>query len=346
MADIDRLFNEMIRRGGSDLHLQEGHPARIRHNGKILSLAGEPISKEALSALLQEICSPSLWQEYLVKGDIDFAYDMGSARFRANFFRYIDGFGAIFRVIPSKILTLEDLQTPEVFKTFGLARSGLVLITGPTGSGKSTTLAAVIDHINSTKVRKIVTIEEPVEFVHTSKKSLISHREVGEDTVSFASGLKAAVRSDVNVILVGEMRDRETIELALNATEMGVLVFGTLHTNSAAKTLDRIIDVFPADQKPQVRGILSNCLRAVVSQQLLRSADGKRRWAAHEILLYTPPLYGVIRNGDSNKIYSYLQTGKKIGMTTMDDCLLRMVSEGKVTKEEAAKKALDKQRFA
>ncbi len=220
-----------------------------------------------------------------------------------------------------------------------------MLVTGPTGSGKSTTLAAIVDYINRSKVRKIITIEEPVEFVHRSKKCMITHREVPEDTASFASGLQSAIRSDANVVLVGEMRDRETIELALTATEMGVLVFGTLHTNSAPKTLDRIIDVFPANKKPQIRSLLAVSLKGIVAQQLLRSADGKRRWAAHEILLYTPPLGGVIRNGDTNKLISYMQTGRKVGMITLDDCLLEMIKDGKVTREEAHKKAQEKSRF-
>ena len=346
MKQIDALFDKMMAKKGSDLHLQEGHPPRIRLHGHIHALEQAPLTAASLEAMLQEICSEEQWTQYKHAGDLDFAYEMGDkARFRANFFRYVDGFGAIFRIIPSKVLTLEDLEAPEVFKTFANLRAGLVLVTGPTGSGKSTTLAAIIDYINGTRVKKIITIEEPVEFVHPMKKSLIVHREVGEDTISFASGLRSAMRSDANVVLVGEMRDRETIELALTATEMGVLVFGTLHTNSAPKTVDRIIDVFPANQKPQIRSILANSLRGIVAQQLLRSADGKRRWAAHEILLYTPPLSGVIRHGDSNKLTSYMQTGRKVGMITLDDRLLELVREGKVTKEDAYKKANEKARF-
>jgi twitching motility protein PilT len=346
MNKIDALFDEMMAKKGSDLHLQEGHPPRIRLHGHIHPLDQPDLTAASLKDMLREICSEQQWEQYWSTGDLDFAYQMGEkARFRANFFRYVDGFGAIFRIIPSKVLTLDDLEAPDVFKTFANLRSGLVLVTGPTGSGKSTTLAAIIDFINSTRVKKIITIEEPVEFVHPIKKSLIVHREVGEDTVSFASGLRGAIRSDANVILVGEMRDRETIELALTATEMGVLVFGTLHTNSAPKTVDRIIDVFPAKQKPAIRSILSNSLRGIVAQQLLRSADGKRRWAAHEILMYTPPLQGIIRHGDSNKVTSYIQTGRKMGMITLDDRLLELVQEGKVTKEEAYKKAQEKSRF-
>jgi len=346
MAKIDQFFEEMMRQDGSDLHLQEGHPPRIRLNGRLKNLELPVLTQSGLDSLLSEICGPEQWRQYHRTGDLDFAYEMGDkARFRANYFRYSDGFGAIFRIVPSKILTLDDLDAPSVFRSFANLRSGLVLVTGPTGSGKSTTLAAIIDYVNSSKVRKIVTIEEPVEFVHRSKKSMITHREVGEDTASFASGLQSAIRSDANVVLVGEMRDRETIELALTATEMGVLVFGTLHTNSAPKTLDRIIDVFPANQKPQIRSLLAVSLRGIVAQQLLRSADGKRRWAAHEILLYTPPLSGVIRNGDTNKLISYMQTGRKAGMITLDDCLHEMIQQGKITKEEAHKKAQEKSRF-
>ena len=346
MSRIDELFGEMMEQGGSDLHLQEGHPPRIRLNGHLVPLNRPELTETYIEQLLSEICSPEQWKIYQTSGDLDFAYELGhKARFRANFFRYLGGFGAIFRIVPSKILTLEDLDAPPVFRSFSNLRSGLVLVTGPTGSGKSTTLAAIIDYINRTKVKKIITIEEPVEFVHVPRKSLIIHREVGEDTTTFATGLRSAMRSDTNVVLVGEMRDRETIELALTATEMGVLVFGTLHTNSASKTLDRIIDVFPADQKPQIRTLLAGSLRGIVAQQLLRSADGKRRWAAHEILLYTPPLTGIIRNGDSTKLVSYMQTGRRIGMITLDDCLLEMVQQGKVTKEEAHKKAQEKSRF-
>lgn len=346
MPEIDHLFQAMMDAGGSDLHLQEGQPPRIRLNGRLSPLDMPKLDENRLSGMLAEICSPDQWKQYQNTGDLDFAYEMGhAARFRANFFRYVHGFGAIFRIVPTKILTLENLDAPNIFKSFAELRSGLVLITGPTGSGKSTTLAAIIDYINTAKARKIITIEEPVEFVHHPKKALIIHREVGEDTLSFASGLKSAIRSDADVVLVGEMRDRETIELALAATEMGILVFGTLHTNSAPKTIDRIIDVFPAEQKPQIRSLLAYSLRGIVAQQLLRSADGKRRWAAHEILLYTPPLSGIIRSGDSTKLVSYMQTGRKIGMITLDDRLLELVQEGKISMEEAHKKAQEKSRF-
>jgi len=344
--EIDGMFTALMDQGGSDLHLEEGQPAKMRQHGKLIAFSHELLTRESLQRMLSEITTPEQWQRFEQHGDLDFAYAMGNtARFRANYFRHFHGYGAIFRIIPSKILSLDDLKAPAVFESFGFLQSGLVLITGPTGSGKSTTLAAIIDHINRTQVKKIMTIEDPVEFVHQSKKSLITHREVGDDTKSFATGLMGAIKSDVNVVLVGEMRDRETIELALTATEMGVLVFGTLHTNSAAKTLDRITDVFPNTQRDQIRGLLSASLRAIVSQQLLRTADGKGRCASHEILLYTPALSGVIRTGDVSALYSYIQTGRRLGMQTMDDALMALVKEGKVSKEAAHHKAQDKGKF-
>jgi twitching motility protein PilT len=347
MAAIDRLFEVLIQRGGSDLHLAEGQPPRCRVNGELEAVDDEPVlTRSSLSALLQEIAPPEIWERYLVKGDIDFAYAMGTtARFRANYLRQVYGLGAVFRIIPSTVLTLEQIEAPPVFLSFGTLKAGLVLVTGPTGSGKSTTLAAIIDSINSRFAKKMVTIEEPVEFVHQCKQSVIIHREVGNDTVSFMSGLQGALKSDVDIVLVGEMRDRETIELALTAAEMGILVFGTLHTNSAAKTIDRVIDSFPAQQKYQIRSQLSNSLKAVVAQQLLRSADGSRRYAAYEILLYTPALPPIIRAGETSKITSLLQTGRQLGMIAMDDYLAGLVKEGKITAETAFMKAIDKARF-
>ncbi|PIE02713.1 MAG: type IV pili twitching motility protein PilT [Acidobacteria bacterium] len=347
MAEIDVLFNAMLEKDGSDLHLEETQFPKIRQHGSLTVLDGFPrLTRQSMSRYLSEIAGETSWKEFQKTGDLDFAYAMGTkSRFRANYFRHFFGLGAIFRTIPTKILTLDQIDAPSVFKQFADLRSGMVLVTGPTGSGKSTTLAAIIDYINDNYKYKIVTIEEPVEFVHHNKKSLIVHREVGKDTRSFTSGLQGALKSDANVILVGEMRDRETIELALTAVEMGILVFGTLHTNSASKTIDRIIDVFPANKKNQIRSVLSNALKGVVSQQLLKSADGSRRWAAHEILLYTSALPGIIRSGESNKLDSLLQTNRAMGMIAMDDRLLELVSEGKVGKEAALEKALDKARF-
>ena len=346
MAEIDALFREMTSRGGSDLHLEQGRKPRIRLNGDLEDLPRPALTEKDMRRMLEEIAGPEKWERFEQGGDADFAYSLGDeARFRANYLKQFTGMGAVFRVIPSRILSLEQLGAPEVFKSFIEYGSGLVLVTGPTGSGKSTTLAGIIDHINTHHTRKIITIEDPVEFVHASRRSVIIHREVGPDTASFMTGLKGALKSDVNIVLVGEMRDRETIELALTAAEMGILVFGTLHTNSAAKTIDRIIDAFPARQKSQIRTMLSNSLKAVVSQQLLKSADGKRRWAAHEILLHCSALQGIIRAGESLKLNSVMQTNRQAGMQTMDDCLMDMVKTGKVSLEAAFLKAIDKSRF-
>lgn len=347
MAHIDKLFERLMARGGSDLHLAEGQYPKCRINGELEALTDQPLlTHDHLKSLLQEIASESQWEKYCSSGDCDFAYAMGDrARFRANYLKQTHGFGAVFRIIPSKVLSLEQIEAPVVFQSFGQLQSGLVLVTGPTGSGKSTTLAAIIDNINSQYQKKIVTIEEPVEFVHQSKRSVIVHREVGLDTVSFMSGLQSALKSDVNIILVGEMRDKETVELALVAAEMGVLVFGTLHTNSAAKTIDRVVDVFPAQKKNQIRSQLSNSLKAVVAQQLLRSSDGTRRWAAYEILLFTSALPSIIRTGETTKISSILQTGRQMGMIAMDDYLMGLVQSGKVSLEAAHMKAIDKSRF-
>ena len=347
MAKIDVLFKAMLDLDGSDLHLEQGQVPKIRAQGEIREIPGYPVlTQEVIHDYLEEITPSYQWEQFEKTGDMDFAYDMGeSARFRANLFRHFDGYGGIFRIIPTKILTLEQLGAPEVFKSFADLRSGLVLVTGPTGSGKSTTLAAIIDFINTNYRKKIITIEDPVEFVHPPKTSLITHREVHAHTNSFTTGLQGAIKSDVDVILVGEMRDEETIELALTAVEMGILVFGTLHTNSAAKTIDRIIDVFPAKKKPQIRNILANSLQAVVSQQLLKSADRKRRWAAHEILLSTSALPGIIRSGETTKLVTLIQMSRGIGMISMDDCLAEMLKDEKIDQGEAFLKAIDKERF-
>lgn len=347
MARIDNYFSVLVDRGGSDLHLAEGQPPKLRVNGALEIITGEnALSHDTIEHLLKEIAPPRQWEQYCGHGDCDFAYALGStARFRANYLKQVHGLGAVFRIIPSKVLTLEQIEAPDIFRTFANQSSGLILVTGPTGSGKSTTLAAIIDSINTNHSRKIVTIEEPVEFVHQCKRSMVIHREVGEDTETFMSGLQGALKSDVNIVLVGEMRDRETIKLALTAAEMGVLVFGTLHTNSAAKTIDRVVDSFPSQQKYQIRTQMSNSLKAVVAQQLLRSADGSRRYAAYEILLWTPALPAIIRSGETSKLTSFLQTGRQAGMIAMDDCLMQMMKEGKITREAAFMKAIDKSRF-
>ncbi len=348
MDTIDTLFQELMQKGGSDLHLREGEKPKMRVHGTLEVMEDFPVLDTAiLTSLLKKIVpSDKFWQRFMSSGDIDFAYAMGDeARFRANYFRQFYGMGAIFRVIPSEILSLEKIGAPDTFKSLGDLNSGLVLVTGPTGSGKSTTLAAVIDYINANYAKKIVTIEEPVEFVHHKKRSLIMHREVGLDTDSFMSGLRGALKSDVDIILVGEMRDRETIELALTAAEMGILVFGTLHTNSAAKTVDRIIDTFPTKKKSQMRSVMASSLKGVISQQLLKSIDGGRRFAAYEILLHCSALPGIIRNGETIKLNSVMQTNGQLGMVTMDDSLEKLVNDGKVSKEAASLKAFDKSRF-
>jgi twitching motility protein PilT len=332
---------------GSDLHLKEGRKPRIRLNGALKELSDQPeLSHGDLQVMMSEITDRDSWINFEENGDLDFAYELDQkVRFRANYFRHHQGYGAIFRMIPTQIRSFTELGLPDVLKKIAGLRCGLILITGPTGSGKSTTLAAMIDFINSCMHKKIVTIEEPVEFLHPQKMSLINHREVGLDTPSFANGLMNAIKSDVDIILVGEMRDRETIELALTAAEMGILVFGTLHTNSATKTIDRIIDAFPMNKKNQIRMILANTLKAVISQQLIRSSDGTSRWAALEILRETPAMGSLILTGETNRLANEIQMNRQEGMTLMDDSLLALVKGGKITNEEAYLKALDKNRF-
>jgi twitching motility protein PilT len=333
MARLDELFRYLKDHKGSDLHLGAGLEPRIRCHGDLRDLLGE-------------LASQKQWEHFLSTHDLDFAYGLeGVARFRANYLHQENGVGAVFRIIPEEIIPLEKLNLPPATLTLANLEQGLVLVTGPTGSGKSTTLASIIDKINQTHDRHIVTIEDPIEFVHPNKRSTISQREVGTDTESFASALRAAIRQDPNVILVGEMRDFETISLAITAAEMGVLVFGTLHTNSASKTIDRVIDVFPTDQQRQARGMLASSLAGVASQLLLRTADGKGRVAALELLLRTTGLANVIREGNTPMINSIIQGGKKDGMQMMDDALYAFAKEGKITGEDAWLKASNKKRF-
>jgi twitching motility protein PilT len=337
----------MLDRDGSDLHLLQGQPPKIREHGHMVALEGEPaLSEEALAGLLDEICPGDRWRHYSQYGDIDFAYAMGdTARFRANFFKHQFGHGAVFRVIPTKILTLEDLKAPPIITEIAGYRKGLVLVTGPTGSGKSTTLAAILDHLNTHDALKILTLEEPVEFVHPCKRSIMIQREVGEDTETFASGLRAATREDCNVILVGEMRDLETISLALSAAETGTLVYGTLHTNSASKTIDRIVNVFPADQQEQILSMISTSLRAVISQQLLRKADGSGRVAVHEILLVNTAARAAIREGRISRLNQVIASGSKEGMIGLDGALLALVEAKVVKADDAYLKAANKKQF-
>jgi len=347
MAQIDALLGKLKDDGGSDLHLAAGLPPRLRVRGELEPIQGHaPLGDAELRGLLQEITSPEQWRAFEEEGDLDFAHAIpGVARFRANYLCQERGAGAVFRIIPEKILSVEDLGLPDAIAGLARLERGLALVTGPTGSGKSTTLAALIDSINRTESRHIVTIEDPVEFVHENRKSVLSHREVGSHTESFGAALRAAVRQDADVVLVGEMRDQETVALALTAAEMGLLVFGTLHTNSAIKTVDRIIDAFPADEQDQIRVSLSESLAAVVSQLLFPTANGKGRCAIHEILLRTQGLPNVIREGNTPMLESVIQSGKARGMQSMDDALFKATKDGLIAPVDAYRAARDKGRF-
>lgn len=347
MARIDELFRYLKEKGGSDLHLLATLPPRVRIHGRLVDVEGWGVlSDEELKELMREICSEEQWQEYEACGDLDFAWSLpGEARFRVNFLCQHQGVGAIFRIIPERILTFDELDMPKPIRDLAYLERGLVLVTGPTGSGKSTTLASIINEINENFSKHIVTIEDPVEFVHLNKKCLLSQREVNNDTLSFADALKVTIRQDADVILVGEMRDTETIELAITAAEMGSLVFGTLHTNSATKTIDRLIDAFPANRQSQIRTTLADSICAIVSQLLLPTADGQGRCAAYEILLRTNSLPNIIREGNTTMLVSVIQSGINDGMCAMDDSLLELLKTDKITAAAAMAKARDKSRF-
>lgn len=348
MAYIDQFFEVLINAGASDFHMAQGQPPKIRRHGEVMPIRNEPITQEEAAYMMSEICGPERWQRFEECGDLDFAYEMNEdARFRCNFLKQTRGYGAVFRLIPTKIMTLEQLGIPPVVKEFGHLRGGLVLVTGPTGSGKSTTLAALIDYININFSRHIITIEEPIEFVHNNKRSVITQREVPEHAASFPVGLKAALREDADIVLVGEMRDLETIQLALTAAETGLLVFGTLHTNNARKTVDRMIDVFPADQQAQVRTMLSSSLRGVVAQLLLKKTpeSGGGRLAVNEILVVNSAVSAIIREGATQKLQDVIVAGKGQGMQFMDDAIWKEMQQGLVAPHEAYMKAIDKNRF-
>ncbi len=346
MAQIDRLFRTIKETGASDLHLLEGLVPKLRIHGSLLPIEGEPVlTGELLKTYMQEICLADQWKLFEQEGDLDFAYGLeGVARFRCNYLRQVHGRGAVFRQIPDEILTTDDLKLPKAVADLAHLQSGLVLVTGPTGSGKSTTLAAVINLINQTYKKHIVTIEDPIEFVHENIKSVITQREVGQHSESFASALKAAVREDPDVIMVGEMRDLETIGLALTAAELGLLVFGTLHTNSASKTIDRVIDVFPAGRQPMIRTMLSESVQGIVSQLLLKKVGGGRV-ACHEILLKKEGLSNMIREGAVSKIVSMIEIGKADGMQLMDQAIMKLFKEGTITGRDAFMKAFNKRTF-
>jgi twitching motility protein PilT len=346
MAYIDQFFKVLVEAGASDLHLSQGQPPKIRLHGDILPIREEVLTHEEMAYMLSEICSPDKWQKYENCGDLDFAYEMDeNSRFRCNYLKQANGYGAVFRIIPTKIASIDELKIPPVVKIFGEMRGGIVLVTGPTGSGKSTTLAALIDYINENFSRHIVTIEEPIEFVHRNKKSIITQREVPEHTPTFPAGLKAALREDADIILVGEMRDLETIALALTAAETGLLVFGTLHTNNARKTVDRLIDVFPSDQQAQVRTMLAASLRGVVAQLLMKKQDGSGRVAVNEILISNSAVSAIIREGATQKLQDVITAGRAEGMQFMDDAIWEKLVDGTVSAHEAFMKAIDKNRF-
>jgi len=339
--NIQELLNFSVQQGASDLHVTAGMPPLIRVDGDIRRINVDPMDHKEVHALIYEIMNDKQRKGYEEHLESDFSFEIsGLARFRVNAFVQNRGAAAVFRTIPSKVLTMEQLGMGEVFKKISNNPRGLVAVTGPTGSGKSTTLAAMIDYINSTKYEHILTIQDPIEFVHESKKSLINQREVYRDTHGFNEALRSALREDPDIILVGELRDLETIRLALTAAETGHLVFGTLHTTSAAKTIDRIVDVFPAAEKAMVRSMLSESLQAVVSQTLLKKVGGGRV-AAHEIMIGTSAIRNLIREDKIAQMYSAIQTGQSVGMQTLDQCLKGLVQKGLVDRAEAAHKAKD-----
>lgn len=351
MAKIDAFFNLMFEQKASDLHLSSGNPPMLRINGELHRVDYPPLESDMLKAMLYEITPEYKVKIYEESGDVDFGYEIPSvSRFRANFFNQKNGCAAVFRQIPSKVLSFEDFEKfdaplPPVLKKFAMLHKGLVVVTGPTGSGKSTTMAAMVDYANKNRKDHIITVEDPIEFVHESKNSLVNHREVGIHTKSFASALKGALREDPDVVLVGELRDLETIELALTAASTGHLVFGTLHTQSAAKTVDRIIDVFPADQQNKIRATLSESLKGVVAQNLFKRIDKKGRVAALEILVFTTAIANLVREGKTHQIPGMIQVGKKLGNQPLDDSIMDHLKMKRISPEDAYDKCLDKKKF-
>src|SRR2546428_6061398 len=346
MAILDQFLKVIVEQGGSDLHIGEGQPPKMRKHGDVAPIREKLLEREETMSMLREVCGDRNWKIFEERGDLDFAYEMDAAsRFRCNYLKQAHGYGAVFRLIPAKIATLEQLGIPIVAKEFAHLRGGLVLVTGPTGSGKSTTLAALIDYINDNFSRHIVTIEEPIEFVHDNKRSIITQREVPSDSESFPVALKAALREDADIVLVGEMRDLETVSLALTAAETGLLVFGTLHTNNARKTVDRMIDAFPAERQAQARAMLANSLRGVVAQLLLKRSDRPGRIAVNEILIANAAVAAIIREGATQKLQDVIISGKTQGMQFMDDAIWALLEKGIVSPHEAFMKAIDKSRF-
>jgi twitching motility protein PilT len=343
--DITELLTFMVKNKSSDLHLSAGLPPMIRVDGDMRRVNIPDLAHKEVHGLIYDIMNDKQRRDYEELLETDFSFELpGIARFRVNAFNQNRGAAAVFRAIPSEILSLEQLGAPQFFKTVTLQSRGLILVTGPTGSGKSTTLAAMVDHINRTRYEHILTIEDPIEFVHKSKKSLINQREVHRDTLGFNEALRSALREDPDIILVGEMRDLETIRLAMSAAETGHLVFGTLHTTSAAKTIDRIVDVFPAAEKDMIRSMLSESLQAVISQTLLKKIGGGRM-AIHEIMVGTAAIRNLIREAKVAQMYSAIQTGRRDGMQTLDQDLKEKVEKGLITMADARGKAVNKAVF-
>ncbi len=351
MAKIDAFFNLMFEQKASDLHMASGNPPILRINGEMQRVDYPPLDSDDLKKMLYEIAPEFKIKIFEETGDVDFGYEIpGLSRFRVNFFNQKNGCSAVFRQIPTKVLSFEDFEKfdapmPAVLKKFAMLHRGLVVVTGPTGSGKSTTLAAMVDYCNKNRKDHIITVEDPIEFVHESKSCLVNHREVGVHTKSFASALRGALREDPDIILVGEMRDLETIELALVAASTGHLVFGTLHTPSAAKTVDRIIDVFPAEQQNKVRTTLSEALKGVVAQNLFKRIDKKGRVAGMEILVFNTAIANLVREGKTHQIPGMIQVGKKYGNMPLDDSIMEHLRMKRISPEDAYDKCIDKKKF-
>jgi len=351
MAKIDAFFNLMFEQKASDLHMTSGNPPMLRINGELQRVDYPPLENDSLKTMLYETAPDYKIKQFEETGDVDFGYEIPNiSRFRVNFYNHRSGIAAAFRQIPSRVLSFEDFEKleaplPPVLKKFSMLRQGLVLVTGPTGSGKSTTLAAMIDYSNRNRKDHILTLEDPIEFVHESKNCLVNHREVGVHTKSFSAGLRGALREDPDIILVGEMRDLETIELAITAAATGHLVFGTLHTQSASKTVDRIIDVFPADQQNKIRQTLSEALKGIVAQTLFKRTDKKGRIAAFEILVFNTAVSNLVREGKTHQLPGMIQVGKKIGNQPMDDHIMEHVRMKRISSEDAYDKALDRKKF-
>ncbi len=344
--EIAELLAFGVKNKASDLHLSAGLPPMIRVHGDVRRINVPSLSHEEVHGMVYDIMNDGQRKIYEENLECDFSFEIPNlARFRVNAFVHQRGAGAVMRTIPSKVLSLEELKAPKIFAEISNQPRGMVLVTGPTGSGKSTTLAAMVNHVNEEEYGHILTVEDPIEFVHESKKCLMNQREVGPHTLSFSNALRSALREDPDIILVGEMRDLETIRLAMTAAETGHLVFGTLHTSSAAKTVDRIIDVFPAAEKEMIRAMLSESLRAVISQSLCKTKDGQGRVAAHEIMIGTPAIRNLIRESKIAQMYSAIQTGQNVGMQTMDQCLMEHVKAGKISVAEARNKAANKDNF-